>query len=147
MPTDFGNAALRQIALKILARHAEPAAGEEALAAAARRAYADLARVAAPLIGQVGVDALMGRALHLAQRDHPSLFHTPDPREPDAPFAQFVDYLERQDSAVTLDATATVFATFMGLLATFIGEPLTARLLRKAWPNAFSDNSTEETNT
>jgi hypothetical protein len=31
------------------------------------------------------------------------------------------------------------------LLVTFIGEPLTARLLRQAWPDAFSDASTEET--
>ena len=35
--------------------------------------------------------------------------------------------------------------TFTGLLVTFIGEPLTAGLLRKAWPDAFSDASTEET--
>jgi hypothetical protein len=38
-----------------------------------------------------------------------------------------------------------VFATLTGLLVTFIGEPLTARLLRKAWPDAFADANTEET--
>ena len=71
--TALGNAALRQLALKVLAQHAGSAAGAEALAAAARRAYDDLARVSAPLIGQVGVDALTGRALHLAQREYPWL--------------------------------------------------------------------------
>jgi hypothetical protein len=52
--------------------------------------------------------------------------------------------LERQDPAVATEAAATVFATFTGLLVTFIGEPLTARLLRKAWPDALSDAIAEE---
>lgn len=143
--TTLGNAALRQLALKVLAQHAGPAAGAEALAAAARRAYEDLARVAAPLIGQVGVNALTGRAVHLAQRQYPWLVHTREPRQAEGPFAQVVFCLERQDPAVATEAAGAVFATFTGLLVTFIGESLTARLLRKAWPDAFSDASTEET--
>ena len=71
--TPLGHAAPRQLALKVLAQHAGSAAGPGSLAAAARRAYDDLARVAAPLIGQVGVDALTGRALHLTQREYPWL--------------------------------------------------------------------------
>jgi len=140
----LGNAALRQLALKVLAQHAGPAAGAEALAAAARRAYDDLARVSAPLIGQVGVDALTGRALHLAQREYPWLVDTREPEQTEGPFAQIVVRLERQDPAVATEAAGAVFATFTGLLVTFIGEPLTAGLLRQAWPDAFSDVSTEE---
>jgi hypothetical protein len=157
--TALGNAALRQLALKTLAQHAGPAAGGEALAAAARRAYDDLARVSAPLIGQVGVDALTGRALHLAQREYPWLVHTregtpartertpgtPPPEQAEGPFAQVIVGLEGQDPAVAAEAAGAVLATLTGLLVTFIGEPLTARLLRKAWPDAFSDASTEET--
>jgi hypothetical protein len=143
--TALGDAALQQLALKVLAQHAGPAAGAEALAAAAHRAYDDLVRVSAPLIGQVGVDALTGRALHLAQRDYPWLVHTREPEQAEAPFAQIVFCLERQDPAVAIEAAGAVFAIFTGLLVTFIGEPLTARLLRKAWPEAFSDASTEET--
>ena len=157
--TALGNAALRQLALKVLAQHAGPAAGAEALAAAAHRAYDDLARVSAPLIGQVGVDALTGRALHLVQREYPWLVHTregtptrtertpgtPQPEQGEGPFAHVIFCLQRQDPAVATEAAGAVFATFTGLLVTFIGEPLTARLLRKAWPEAFSDASTEET--
>jgi hypothetical protein len=157
--TALGNAALRQLALKVLAQHAGSAAGAEALAAAVHRAYDDLARVSAPLIGQVGVDALTGRALHLAQREYPWLAHTregtpartertpgtPEPEQAEGPFAQVIFCLERQDPAVATEAAGAVFATLTGLLVTFIGEPLTARLLRKAWPDAFSDASTEET--
>jgi hypothetical protein len=157
--TALANAALRQLALKVLAQHAGSAAGAEALAAAAHRAYDDLSRVSAPLIGQVGVDALTGRAVHLAQREYPWLvptregtpactertLGTPPPEQAEGPFAQVIFCLERQDPAVATEAAGAVFATFMGLLVTLIGEPLTARLLRKAWPDAFSDASTEET--
>ena len=141
----LGNAELRQLALKVLAQHAGPAAGAEALAAAARRAYDDLARVSAPLIGQVGVDALTGRALHLAQREYPWLVLTREPEHAKGPFAQVMSCLERQDPAVATEAAEAVFAILTGLLVTFIGESLTAGLLRQAWPAAFSDASTEET--
>ncbi|MDO8793136.1 MAG: hypothetical protein Q7J25_00780 [Vicinamibacterales bacterium] len=140
----LGNTELRQLALKVLAQHAGPAAGTQALSAAARRAYDDLARVSAPLIGQVGVDALTGRALHLARREYPWLADARGPEQAEGPFAQVIFSLERQDPAVAIEAAGAVVATFTGLLVTFIGEPLTAGLLRKAWPDAFSDASTEE---
>jgi hypothetical protein len=142
--TTLGDAALRQLALKVLAQHAGSAASAEALATAANRAYDDLARVSAPLIGQAGVDALTGRALHLAQREYPWLVSAREPAQAEEPFAQAIFCLQRQDPAVATEAAGAVFATFTGLLITFIGEPLTASLLRKAWPDAFSDVSTEE---
>jgi hypothetical protein len=143
--TSLGDATLRQLALKVLAQHAGSAAGAEALAAAARRAYDDLARVSAPLIGQVGVEALTGRAVNLAQREYPWLFQTREPEQAERPFTQVIACLERQDPAVAIEAAGAVFATLTGLLVTFIGEPLTARLLRQAWPDAFADASTKET--
>jgi hypothetical protein len=143
--TPLENAALQQLALKVLAQHAGSAAGAEAVAAAARRAYDDLARASAPLIGQVGVDALTGRALHLAQRQYPWLVQTLEPGQADGPFVQVILGLKRQDPAVATEAAGVVFATLTGLLVAFIGEPLTVGLLRKAWPDAFSGASTEET--
>lgn len=143
--TALEHAALRRLALKVLAQHAGPGAGAKAVAAAARRAYDDLALASAPLIGQVGVDALTRRALHLAQREYPWMVPAREPAQAEEPFAQVVFSLERQDPAVATEAAGAVFATFTGLLVTFIGEPLTASLLRKAWPGAFSDAGTEET--
>ncbi len=142
--TALGNAALRQLALKVLAHHAGSAWDAETLAAAARRAYDDLARVSAPLIGQVGIDALTGRALHLAQREYPWLVGTREPEQAEGPFSQVIVCLERQDPAVAAEAAGAVFATLTGLLVTLIGEPLTAGLLRKAWPAAFADASTSD---
>ena len=143
--TALEHVALRQLAVKLLAQHAGPAAGAEALAAAARRVYDDLARVSAPLIGDGGFDALTGRALHLAQREYPWLVHTRESGQTEGPFTQIASCLERQDPAVATEAAGAVFAILTGLLVTFIGEPLTTRLLRKAWPDAFSGASTEET--
>jgi hypothetical protein len=118
---------------------AGPDADAAALAAAARRAYDALARCLAPLIGQVGVDALTGRALHRAQREYLWLARTRGPEQAEGPFAQVVRCLERQDPAVAIEAAGAVFAIFTGLLVTFIGEPLTVGLVRKAWPHVFSD--------
>jgi hypothetical protein len=142
--TDLGKVELRRLALKVLAHRARSRAGEEPLAAAARRAYDDLVQVSAPLIGQAGVDALTGRALHLVQREYPWLVLAREAAHADGSFAQVIVCLEGQDPAVATEAAGALFATFAGLLVTFIGEPLTARLLRKAWPEAFSAASTEE---
>ena len=139
------NAALRDLALRVLAQHAGPAPDAAAVAAAARRAYDDLVRVSAPLIGTAGVEALTGRALHLAKREYPRLAQTREPDQAEGLFAQIVVDLGRQDPAAATDAAIAVFATFTRLLATFIGESLTVGLLRKAWPGAFSDASAWET--
>jgi len=143
--TALGNTGLRQLALKVMAQHEATGASAEALAATARRAYDDLARVAAPLIGQVGVDALTGRAVHLVRREYPWLAGTPKPEQEKESFAHLLVCLEQQDPAVATEAARAVLTTFTGLLVTFIGEPLTVSILRQAWPEAFADASIEET--
>jgi hypothetical protein len=143
--TPLGQAALRHLALTVLAQHAGSAADAKALAAAARRAYDDLAHVSTPLIGQVGVDALTTRALHLAQVEHPWLADAPESGQTHEPFALVIVNVGRQHPAIAIEGTAALFATFAGLLVTFIGEPLTTGLLRKAWPRAFADARIEET--
>jgi hypothetical protein len=102
--TALENPALRQLALKALAKRAGAAPDAAALAAAAQRAYDDLTQVSAPLIGQVGVDAVTGRTLYLAQRKYPWLVHTREPEQWKGPFAQIVFCLERQDPAVATEA-------------------------------------------
>ncbi len=143
--TPLGDSALRRLALNVLAQHSGSAAGAAALAAAARRAYDDLAHASTPLIGQVGVHALTARALHLAQLEYPWLVAARESAQTDEPFAQTIASLEQQDATIAAAGAAAVFAIFAGLLVTFIGEPLTTRLLRQAWPAAFSDAPAKET--
>ena len=143
--TALEDVALRHLALKVLARRAGPAAGAEAIAAAADRAYDDLARVLATVIGDMGVNALTGRTLHLAKGEYSRLVPAREPEDAEDTFAQIIDALKRQDPTVATEIAAAVFAIFLGLLATFIGEPLATRLLQQAWPDAFSSANTEET--
>jgi hypothetical protein len=142
--TALGSPALRQLVLRALAQRKGSTAGAGALAAAAQRAYEDLARVSAPLIGDIGVNARTGRTLYLAQRQYPWLVHTREPEQWNGPFEQIVFCLEQQDPAVATEAAGAVLSTLAGLLVTFIGERLTVHLLRKAWPDAFSDATIEE---
>jgi len=150
--TSTGDVALRQLALNVLSARAGSGAGAAALAAAAGSAYGDLVRVFSPLIGDLGVEALTGRAVHLAQQQHTWLVsargpdHVPDQVHDHVNDAigQVIAGLERQDPAVAADAAATVFALMTELLVTFIGASLTTGLLRQAWPDAFFDAGTEE---
>lgn len=138
----LGTAELQRLTLRVLLPSEGDAPGADALAAAAHRAYEDLARVTAPLIGHIGVAAITDRALHLAQREYPWLARTQVPAHGEGPFDHVVTCLKRQDPAVAIAAAVAVFATFIGMLVTFIGDPLTTGLLRKAWPDVFSDANT-----
>ncbi|RPI49897.1 MAG: hypothetical protein EHM55_22695 [Acidobacteria bacterium] len=142
--TPLRHAALQELALKVLAQRTGSATEVGAVAAAARQAYDDLAHVSSPLIGHVGVDALTARALHLARQQYSWLGDADEPEPANEPFAQALARLARQDPAVAIEGAAAVFAMLTGLLVTFIGEPLTAVLMRKAWPDVFSDVCKEE---
>ncbi len=143
MPSPETAVSLVEVTVSVLTRRAGSGAGAAAVAAAARRAYDDLATVLAPLISQVGVDALVARALHVTRRDYPS--DKAEEEEATEPFAQVTLWLEQQDPKLATDAAAAMFAAFAALLAALIGEPLTTRYLRKAWPDGFSDTRAEGT--
>jgi hypothetical protein len=129
---------------KMLALRAGPSPDAAALAAATRAAYGDIARIAGSLIGPAGVDALAGRALHLAQREHGCLKQLPDPDQQNEPFARIAACLRQQDPTVASAAIAALFASLIELLVTFIGKSLTTRLLRQAWPDVFVHERSEE---
>ena len=94
-----------------------------------------------PLISGPGFEALIARALQVAQREYPSDEAPADGNDKGKnlePFVEIALWLERQDQRNRIDATAAMFAAVAALLATLIGESLTARYLRKAWPDGFS---------
>jgi hypothetical protein len=104
-----------------------------------RRAYDDLAIVLVPLVSQNGFDALVARALQLAQREYPAAEHAPDGDAAEAEqFARVSFWLDRINRPNSTDAVAAMFAELVALLNTMIGESLTTRYLRKAWPDGFS---------
>jgi hypothetical protein len=93
----------------------------------------------ATLMGTVGFGALLGRALALATAESPGLraWHV------DADGA-IQGWTERKVQAVadeSLEGGANLLAHLLGLLATFIGEDLTLRLVREAWPKLALDDA------
>lgn len=126
----------------MLTHRAGSGADATAVAKAVRSAYDDLAAALVPLISRVGVDALVARAFHLTQREYP--LDRAGEEQPAEPFAQVLRWVERQDDpTLAADAAATMLATFAGMLAALIGEPLTTRYLRKAWADGLSTVSAE----
>lgn len=134
---------LLPIVLKALAGRSGAEASDGA-AAAAHRAYDDLARVSVRLIGQVGMDAMTGRTLYLLQRTYPWLTTTGGPGHW-GPFAQLASGLKEQPPAAALEAAGVLFTTLAGVIAGLIGEPMTVHILQEAWPDAFADLDSKET--
>ena len=128
-----------ELALQVVAKRAGTSASATEVAAVAQRTYEDLSDVAAPLIGRVGIEALMSRAVHLARLQYPWLgSDRPDsPQHQENAFAEVARCLEQAEAGIAADAAAAVFARSAGLLATLIGDGLTASLLSKAWPDAW----------
>jgi hypothetical protein len=139
-----GSADLRETILSALTQEAGTDGDAKALAAAALRVYDTLAGQLALLIGDGGVRALTARSLHLVQREFPWLAEAQEPDPSEGPFAQVVSSLERQEPAVATEAAAAALATLGGLLEALIGETLTMRVLRAAWPSAFPDETQQE---
>jgi hypothetical protein len=132
---------------RMLAREAGSGAGAPAVAAAARRLCEHFARQLSPLVGDAGVAAIYARSLHLTQRQFPRLAPDRTSDQDDGPFARAQLFVEHQESDVATEAAVAVLTTVGELLASFIGESLTTRLLREAWPDDFAGDATEETKT
>jgi hypothetical protein len=55
--------------------------------------------------------------------------------------------VKERDAASAADGAAAVLVTLAGLLAALIGEGLTLRLLREAWPRGFSTGPEQKADT
>ena len=84
----------------------------------------------AKLVGVAGFRSLLSRALAMAKSEVPSL-DTAQVR-PDGT----LEGLEGIGRSTDAETGAVVVAQLLGLLVTFIGEPLTLGLVCDAWPNA-----------
>lgn len=103
------------------------------VAAGAERACAKLHRHLARVIGEAGMRALFSRSLALSTGAYPWL-PAPDGVAVDLPWRQLCTQLEAQAPEVGRDASVHVIATLVRLVARFIGDGLTLRLLGEVWP-------------
>ncbi len=122
-------------------------------AAAAWRLYEKLFTALAPVIGAAGVRALFARSVKLTKAEFSCLAGiaiAPEPTSAEAVFTgspshsppetnvsvarQVVDCLSKQDAATASEVAISLYATFFGLMSSFIGERLVWRLVKKAFP-------------
>jgi hypothetical protein len=129
---------------RMLTREAGPGANAPAIAAAGRRLCEHFAKQFTPLIGDTGVAAIFARSLNLATRNGRELAAGRASDTRDEPFALLQLSLEQQPPTAAIETAVAVLAMAGDLLASFIGEGLTTRLLREAWPDDFAADTTEE---
>ena len=133
---------MRQEAFRrLLAREVGSSSDAPAIALAARRLCERFAQQLTPIIGDAGVAAICSRSLHLVQRQFPSLALLP--AQNDGPSARVQEALQALEPGVASDAAVAVLNTASKLLDSFIGEGLTTRLLRGAWPHNFVGDTQE----
>lgn len=104
--------------------------------ALASRIHAKLRLHLAPVIGDMGFDALFARAVKLAKPDMPALRDVDTSSDANTAVEQLCATLRQAVPGEGQGAVSAVVSTFVNLLSTFIGEGLTWKLLRNAWPEA-----------
>jgi hypothetical protein len=86
--------------------------------------------------GADGFTALLRRALALARAEVPALHGITEKTEGSI---EGLEDLAADAPNVAMDAAVAITAHLLGLLVTLIGEPLTMRLVRDAWPDTSWD--------
>lgn len=125
------SASMRGLALKLLALEAANKSAVNAHVHEGVRVCEKLQIVVTRFAGSDGFASLLRRALALARAEVPAL-QTVKP-QPDAFLEGCGQVVEAANGGS--DGVVAIIAHLLGLLETFVGEPLTLRLVREAWPD------------
>lgn len=143
MPTT-DNELLRETMRSMLVQIAGDAPSSSAAAEAMLGTWHQMAVRLVPVIGVRGVDAILGRALHLTRAAFPWLAIAGGDDDGAAQLASFAARLETSDAAAAAEVSHALLLNFIELLAGLIGESLTERLLGPVWA-PLSQTSAQET--
>jgi hypothetical protein len=121
--------ALRQVVMRMLAQEVGEGATSEELLTAAAQAHEYFAHRLAPLIGDVGVQAIFTRSANLTKAKLPFLAGSQDAPPTGRVPSQLLAHLQGQDVAAVRGAIETLFTTSADLLAGLIGERLAGQVL------------------
>lgn len=110
-------------------------------AEAAARCYEKIHFQLSPVIGTAGVRAVFARSVHLTQSKYLCLKGYTDSdweiQNAEDPARGLRAWFQRNQSVDAAELAEVLFGNFFTLLVTFIGERLTAQVLKGAWPEAF----------
>jgi hypothetical protein len=133
---DTPSRSTRDLARRLLAvEAASPSAAEPRVHEAVRvceKLRVSLTRFA----GADGFKALLRRALALARAEVPALDGVAEKADGSV---EGLEELAADARNVGTDAAVAIIAHLLGLLITFIGAPLTVRLVGEGWPDALLD--------
>lgn len=130
---DTPSSSTRDLAQRLLAVEAANKSDTGAGAHEAVRVCEKLRISLTRFVGAYGFASLLRRALALARADVPSLRTVQ--LKPDGSL-EGLEALAANENNVGPEGAIAIIVHLLGLLITFIGEPLTLRLVRDAWPNA-----------
>lgn len=105
------------------------------VSAAAERVCQQLFRPLSRLVSAAGSEAMLSRALHLARVEFPFLEGVRAGQGPPACLEGLSERLRLVDADEAGRAMVAVVRILLDLLAVFIGEELTLRLVREGWPD------------
>ena len=134
---DMPPASMRDLARRLLAVEAASQSATDAHVHEAMRVCEKLRISLTRLAGADGFASLLRRSLALARMEVPSLQRVTV--NPDCSI-EGLDELAADATGGGVDAPVAITAHLLGLLVTFIGEPLTLRLVREAWPDVSLDD-------
>jgi len=131
----------RELCLGAICTALAPAAGSapdaNAITAATLAIWEQMSKRLAPVIGARGVAVLFDRALQVASAGFPWMTGTHTDQA--GLSATLQACLAEQKPAAALAAACALLVTFTEVLATLIGDALTARLLAPVWAPPTSD--------
>ena len=122
------------------------AAHTENVADAAIILWEQMATEVISIVGEGGFASLYARSIFLTQSTFPWLARaagSPTPQT-DHRFAELKMSLEGQAPAQASEANSFLLIAFTNILASLIGEKLTANILHSAWGNPVSNSAREE---
>jgi hypothetical protein len=102
--------------------------------AVATRIHKELLQHLSPVIGENGFQVLFARTVRLTKPRFPGMHELPTDGPSEAVLEHLCAFLKKQAPTAVTDIVTALLFTFISLLSTFIGEGLTSRLLRNAWP-------------
>jgi hypothetical protein len=114
------------------------------VAAVTLRLWRELAPELTLIVGEGGFKPLYNRSVRLAGKSFPWLVHQlVQPVAADR-FTELEARFEAASEAERLSASLLLFEIFLGMLASLIGDVLTARILQSAWPLDLSITNTKD---
>ncbi|AUX39585.1 uncharacterized protein SOCE26_009790 [Sorangium cellulosum] len=128
-PDERIQALSRWIMEREVAGREAPADVAEGIEGAFRRLY----QVMSTVIGPVGFQAVLTRAVHLTRRASPGLGACDVTCGETVVMKGLSGVIEREGAAGAIAAAAALLGNVVALLSSFIGEDLTFRLLRRGW--------------